>query len=139
MGASFLLLIYTTTIIGMDPTSLDSGHPELVEGRRTGSELKQRLLKNNQNNIDTLLEQSTVDDCSICYEEKELIPVPCQEGDKHPKICDTCLDGCHGLCPYCRRELVLKKNIETTISNRICLCCNSGYFLLHIFALIDLW
>jgi len=86
-----LLLIIATTI-GME------------------SELKQRLVTSNQPDTEMLLEQSTIEDCSICYEEKEVALIPCKMGEKHPKICSVCLDGCNERCPYCRSELTSKKN-----------------------------
>ena len=91
IGASLVLLISSTNITGME------------------SELKQRLLSSNQNDIQSVVEQKNIDDCGICWEEKEVIFIPCEEGKKHSKICSECLDGCKDLCPFCRRTLNIEK------------------------------
>lgn len=111
IGASFLfMLILTTTIISMEP------------------ELKQRLLANNQNDIKILIEQQSIEDCSICYEEREVRTLPCAEGGKHPKICNICLDGCHELCPYCRRKLTIEKK-HTAFMDTLYQCNEEGLCL----------
>lgn len=126
-----MLLIFATNITGME------------------SELKQRLLINNSNDIEISIEptlrQSTIEDCSICYEEKEVILIPCKEGSKHPKICDVCLNGCEELCPYCRGKLTIEKkrhnlieniyqcyNEPLSYSNRLCLGASCGCLTIYM-------
>lgn len=131
-GAFFLvMLVATTTIIGME------------------SELKQRFLVNNPNDTKILIEQSTTEDCSICYEEKEVTPIPCKMGEKHPvKICSVCLDGCNGLCPYCRNKLTIEKkrnalteniyqcyNDSLSYCDRLCLGVSCGCLPIYLYML----
>lgn len=135
LGASFLsLLLLTTNITGME------------------SELKQRILTSNSHDTKALieqstLEQSTIEDCSICYEEKEVMLIPCKMGEKHPKICKICLNGCNELCPYCRGALMIAKKrsgieddiyqcyLPTTYSSHLCLGANFGCLPFYIYLL----
>lgn len=132
------LLLLTTSITSME------------------SELKQRLLTNNSNDTKISIEQlilgqSTIEDCSICYEEKEVIFVPCTEGEKHPKICSVCLDGCEELCPFCRRKLMIEKkrsdfieniyqgyNDSLSYSNRLCVGASCGCLTIYIYLMFGI-
>jgi len=93
-----MLLIFATNIIGME------------------SELKQRLLSNNPQDTHILIKEQTMEDCGICWEEKEVIQIPCEAGEKHPKLCASCLEGCES-CPFCRRPLPKKRPLMES-----CLC-----------------
>lgn len=114
MGALFLLM-GVTNVTGME------------------SELKQRLLSSNQNETQVLIEQQILEDCGICWVEKEVKFVPCIEAKKHPKICDTCLDGCNKLCPFCRRDLIVEKSkIE-----KLCLGIGCGSLVIYVCMIIN--
>lgn len=62
-------------------------------------------------------------ECAICYEDKHLTgSIPCEEGDKHPKICDDCMHDLYekehvsaGTCPFCRRDLLKPQNLACSI------------------------
>lgn len=81
------------------------------------SELQRRLLSSNKD-----IDRQTSETCEICFDDtQEVKLIPCDEGEKHPKICDACLDGCKKLCPYCRRTLTTATNCLT---DNVLLCIN---------------